>query len=72
MPELGIAAGRLCGLIDYAQQGGRVTGEHLAVCTDVLRSLRAASAFSPAERAVVLAKLEAMVDKLTGKAAAAA
>jgi hypothetical protein len=65
LPDLGVAARSLCGVLDHAQNGGRLTGEHLRIYTDLMRNLRQPQQFSAEERALVLDKLSVMATKLS-------
>jgi hypothetical protein len=69
--DLGEAALSFCGLLDHAQEGGRLTAEHMAIYTNVLRILRQSEDEGPAERAAVLANLDLMLAKISGRTAPA-
>lgn len=71
LADLGSAALSFCALLDHAQEGGRLTVEHMAIYVNVLRVLRQAESFSAEDRAAVLANLEVMVAKLSGKSPSA-
>jgi hypothetical protein len=68
LEDLGAATLSLCTLLDNAQNGGRLTLEHLAIHAGVFRLLRTPEAFTEADRARILADLETMIAKLSAKA----
>jgi chemotaxis protein histidine kinase CheA len=69
LKDLGEAALSFCGLLDHAQEGGRLTVEHMAIYANVLRILRQSENASAEERAAVLANLDLMLAKISGRAA---
>jgi hypothetical protein len=71
LEDMGAAALSFCALLDHAQDGGQLTQEHIDVHVNVLKILRRSGDFTEAQRAVVLKNLDAMVEKLAKKDAAA-
>ena len=61
--DLGRAALSFCILLDHAQDGGRLTEEHVGVCLNVLRILRHPDLIDEKGRRSLLENLEVMVEK---------
>jgi hypothetical protein len=68
--DLGSAALSVCVLLDHAQNGARLTDEHVAVSLNVLRILRHPHLIDDKGRRNLLRNLDVMVEKSSPKDAA--